>query len=151
MNERKRHLGPLFPNFTTFLSLAFLPSRISTLPQFSNPFTFVSRIQGLAKRWSLGLVNFVTALVYHLCLAMPTAFTQPRNHLLAEPCKERERERCLLAALCLCRPPLSSHHQSAQIMMEPAEIRQVGGQAYPHPHAQKITIISLCIAFYHLL
>ena len=37
-------------------------------------------------RWSPCLVNFVPAVAYHICLAMPAAFTQPKNHLLAEPC-----------------------------------------------------------------
>ena len=34
------------------------------------------------------MVNFVAALVYHLCLALPAAFTQPGAHLLAKPCSE---------------------------------------------------------------
>ena len=32
------------------------------------------------------LVNFVPALAYHFCLALPEAFTQPGDPLLAEPC-----------------------------------------------------------------
>ena len=31
-------------------------------------------------------MNFVTALAYHFCLALPATFTQPGDHLLAEPC-----------------------------------------------------------------
>ena len=42
-------------------------------------------IQGSAKRRSPGLVNFVAAVAYHFCLALPAAFTQPRVHFLAEP------------------------------------------------------------------
>ena len=42
--------------------------------------------QGSARRRCPGLVNFVTALAYHFCLALPAAFTQPGDHLLAEPC-----------------------------------------------------------------
>ena len=38
------------------------------------------------KKWSPGLVNFVTVLAYHFCLALPEAFTQPGDHLLAKPC-----------------------------------------------------------------
>ena len=45
-----------------------------------------SKIQGLAKRRSPGLVNFVPAVAYHFCQAMPAAFTQPGNHLLAGSC-----------------------------------------------------------------
>ena len=33
-----------------------------------------------------GLVEFVVALAYHIYLSLPAAFTQPRDHLLAEPC-----------------------------------------------------------------
>ena len=43
-------------------------------------------IQGSAKRRSPGLVNFVIALAYHFCLALPAAFMQPGDHLLADPC-----------------------------------------------------------------
>ena len=43
-------------------------------------------IQGSAKRWSPGLVNFVTALAYHFCLALPAAFTQPGARLFADLC-----------------------------------------------------------------
>ena len=42
-------------------------------------------LQGSTKRQSPGLVNFVITLAYHFCLALPAAFTQPGNHLLAEP------------------------------------------------------------------
>ena len=31
-------------------------------------------------------MNFVTALAYHFCLALPAALTQPGDHLLAKPC-----------------------------------------------------------------
>ena len=31
------------------------------------------------------MVNFVAAVAYHSCLALPAAFTQPGAHLLAEP------------------------------------------------------------------
>ena len=40
---------------------------------------------GSAIRWSPGLVNFVTALAYHFCIALPAGFTQPLDYLLAEP------------------------------------------------------------------
>ena len=43
-------------------------------------------IQGSAKRRASGLVNIVAALAYHFWLALPAAFTQPGDHLLAEPC-----------------------------------------------------------------
>ena len=43
-------------------------------------------IQGSAKGWSPDLVNFVTAIAYHFCLALPAALTQPGDHLLAKPC-----------------------------------------------------------------
>ena len=44
-----------------------------------------SKIQGLAKRRSPGLVNFVDAVAYHFSLSLPAAFTQPGAHLSAEP------------------------------------------------------------------
>ena len=61
-------------------------------------------LQGTAKRWSLGLVNFVIALAYHFCLALPVAFTQPGDHLAAVLCMgwwlhERVRGRRLLLLL----------------------------------------------------
>ena len=43
-------------------------------------------LQGSAKRWTPGLVNFVPAVAYHFCLALPAAFTQPGAHMLTEPC-----------------------------------------------------------------
>ena len=47
----------------------------------------INDVQGLVKRRSPGLVNFVIAFAYHFYLALPVAFTQPRAHLLAaEPC-----------------------------------------------------------------
>ena len=53
------------------------------------------RVQGLAKRWSPGLVNFVPALAYHFCLVLPAAFTQPGAHLLAEPCRKGGKSFCV--------------------------------------------------------
>ena len=47
---------------------------------------FPSDIQGQAKRHFPGLVNYVTALAYHFCLALPAAFSQPGDRPLAEPC-----------------------------------------------------------------
>ena len=43
-------------------------------------------LQGLAKKWFPGWVNFVPALAYHFCLALPAAFTQPGNGNSAQPC-----------------------------------------------------------------
>ena len=43
-------------------------------------------IRGSTERQPSGLVNFVNALAYHLCQALPAAFMQPGDHLLAEPC-----------------------------------------------------------------
>ena len=43
-------------------------------------------LQCSTKRQSPGLVNFITALSYHFCLALPSAFTQPGAHLIEEPC-----------------------------------------------------------------
>ena len=43
-------------------------------------------VEGSAKRRYPGLVNFVTAVAHHFCLALPAAFTQPGDNLLAEVC-----------------------------------------------------------------
>ena len=43
-------------------------------------------VQGSAKRHAPCLVEFIPAVAYHFCLALPTAFTQPGAHLLAGPC-----------------------------------------------------------------
>ena len=48
-------------------------------------------IQGSAKRLRPGLVNFVTAVAYHLCLALPAGFTQPGRSLFADPCTEPKK------------------------------------------------------------
>ena len=40
----------------------------------------------MARRRSPGLVNFVAAIAYHFCLALPAALTQPGDHLLAGRC-----------------------------------------------------------------
>ena len=37
------------------------------------------------------MVNFITAVAYHFCLALPAAFTQPGDHLFAEPSWKRRR------------------------------------------------------------
>ena len=42
------------------------------------------KVQGWTKRRSP--VKFITALAYHSCLALPAAFTQPGNRLIAKPC-----------------------------------------------------------------
>ena len=44
-------------------------------------------VQGISKRLFLGLVNFVPAVAFHLCLNLPEAFSQPGNGLLEVPCK----------------------------------------------------------------
>ena len=52
-------------------------------------------VQGPAKRRPPGLVNPITALAYHFCLALHAAFTQPEDHLLADSCTD---------TLCLGQP-----------------------------------------------
>ena len=57
---------------------------------FANSFFTIDwSIQGSAKRRSPGLVNFVAAVAYHFCLALPAVFSQPGAHLFAEPCPSR--------------------------------------------------------------
>ena len=50
------------------------------------PLLFDANNPGFGQKWFPGLVNFVPAVAYHLCLALPVAFTQPLAHLLAKPC-----------------------------------------------------------------
>ena len=84
---------------TKILSLHSLPPltpflgalSVCTLNLLPSPLTqegLALRIQGSAKRRSPGLVNFVTALAYYICLALPAAYTQPADRLLAEPCRK---------------------------------------------------------------
>ena len=65
-----------------------------------------------AKRRTPGLVNFVTALAYHFCLALPAALTQPGDHLFAELCRknplplpvpEKRNVLCRFGLNCFCR------------------------------------------------
>ena len=48
----------------------------------------IHRCMGSAKAIP-GLVNFVVAVAYYFCLALPAAFTQPGDRLLAKPCRRR--------------------------------------------------------------
>ena len=43
-------------------------------------------IQGPAKKRFPGCENFVLAVAYHFCLALPEKFSQPGNHSFAGPC-----------------------------------------------------------------
>ena len=49
-------------------------------------------VKGSTKRRLPGLANFVTAVAYHICLALTAAFTKPGDHILAEPCRGRREE-----------------------------------------------------------
>ena len=44
-------------------------------------------LQAWAKRWSLGLVNFVPAVAYHFFLNLPEKFSQPGVNSFGGPCK----------------------------------------------------------------
>ena len=54
-------------------------------------------VQDPAKRRDQLLVNFVPAVAYHFCLALPAAFKQPGDHLLAEPCAYDVSDFCIPA------------------------------------------------------
>ena len=43
-------------------------------------------VQGSAKSQAPGLVNFVPAVAYRICLSLPAALSQPGRSLLADPC-----------------------------------------------------------------
>ena len=71
------------------------------------------KAQSSAKRRFPGLVNFVTALACHFCLALHTLFTQPGDHFLSEPCtgssKELDRETNTLVWICFATTFISCH------------------------------------------
>ena len=64
------------------------PEMPASLHKWLPPFLPIiwSFLKGSAKRWSSGLMNFVPALAYRICLALPVAFTQPRARFLLMPC-----------------------------------------------------------------
>ena len=51
-------------------------------------------IQGSARGWPPGLVNFIPAVAYHFCLALPAEFTQPgdQSPLVGDSFSTREEE-----------------------------------------------------------
>ena len=51
-----------------------------------------SNVQILAKVGAPGLVNFNTAIAYHVCLSLPSAFTQPGALSLADLCTDAYSE-----------------------------------------------------------
>ena len=53
--------------------------------QSQNP---IMPVQGSAKEFFPGLVNFLTAVAYHLCLNLPRAFQQPKKYSFGDPCME---------------------------------------------------------------
>ena len=71
------------------------------------------------------MVNFVTAPAYYFCLALPAAFTQPRDLLLAEPC------RCITT------------HVVDEEVEGGVEAGEEGGEAHEHvgdaPHHARVT------------
>ena len=56
-----------------------------TKPGKVSPVVPCNVTQAVPKECLPGLVNFVTAVSYHFCLSLPAAFTQPGDHLLADP------------------------------------------------------------------
>ena len=66
-------------------------SKANTALEGKHECTFLRRegwplLQDPAKVDATGLVNFVAAVAYHICQALPAAFTQPGLSLLAQPC-----------------------------------------------------------------
>ena len=51
-------------------------------------------VHGLAKKRFPGCENFVLAVAYHFCLALPEKFSQPGNHSFAGPCTVRGASLC---------------------------------------------------------
>ena len=59
-------------------------------------------IQGLQKEWAPGLKNFVPALAYHFCLALPAIFPQPGLHSFGDSCTVLLTQLALLVANIFC-------------------------------------------------
>ena len=79
-------------------------------------------MQGSAIRRDAGLVNFVAAVAYHFCLALPAAFTQLVTRLLVEPCGRVEtRAATLIEAIDLAKRESESERGSVR---RPGSIRQ---------------------------
>ena len=57
-------------------------SQMSSSPRQSTRNSLSQNLQGSAKTLDQSLVNFVPALAYHFCRALPAVFTQPGGHLL---------------------------------------------------------------------
>ena len=67
---------------------AFTKSAGSSLP--------MRNVQGSGNSMFLVLVNFVPVAAYHFSLKLPAAFTQPGDHLSAEPCTYSARASSIL-------------------------------------------------------
>ena len=89
--NNRASLFPAFPVPSVQPNPPPFPSRCEVARSVPTAKVGAKTLQGSAKRRAPGLVNFVTA--YHFCLNLPAAFTQPGNHLLAEP-YDRQRLRC---------------------------------------------------------
>ena len=71
------------------------PSPWAEKERYEIEFNDIQReVKGSAKRRSPGLVKFVPAIAYHFCLALPAAFMQAWDYLLAEPCTGPEINVC---------------------------------------------------------
>ena len=68
-------------------SLRLPPSRLSTLLTLSIASRCYGSVHtGPGKKRFPGCENFVLAVAYHFCLALPEHFSQPGNHSFAGPC-----------------------------------------------------------------
>ena len=59
---------------------------LNIIPWDKNVKFVLNFVQGSTIRLFPGLVNFVPADTYHLCLKLPAAFLQPGNGLIVKPC-----------------------------------------------------------------
>ena len=62
-------------------------------------------VQGSAKRRAPGLVNFIPAVAYHFCLALPAVFAQPGALVSAELCAPSPKRDFLRSRLRLQSEP----------------------------------------------
>ena len=105
---------------------------------------YIQNVQGYTKRWSQGLVNFVSALAYHFCLALSAAFTQPGNHLLAKPCNQYSLP--LSAGVQRDWPPAALGHGHRHLpALRHQPLRHLAHRPQPHQQVTKRYIINVAL------
>ena len=88
-DEQERVQKKTFVNWiNSYLGKRVPPLRIQggVRTETSLAIEFQLALQGISMRPFSGLVNFVPAVAYHVCLNLPSPFSQPGNGLIEIPC-----------------------------------------------------------------